>query len=58
VVLDLEPGLVDAMRSKRAILFLGAGASLGAKKGTETIPDARTLGKLLCGEFLSNDYEA
>jgi cold shock CspA family protein len=56
-VLELDSGLIDAVRSKRAVIFLGAGASLGAKKGSANIPDSKGLAKLLCDEFLSPEYE-
>ena len=55
--MDLDPVLVDAVSSRRAVLFLGAGASLGATKANgETIPDAQTLGSMLSKEFLGSDY--
>ena len=45
------------MRLGRAVLFLGAGASVGAKRkdGSE-IPDAKELGNRISKEFLSSEY--
>jgi hypothetical protein len=54
----LEPGLLDAVRGGRVVLFLGAGASRGAvKPGGAQIPGAPELAKRIVSEFLGADYE-
>jgi len=52
-ILELPPTLVDAVRKGNAILFLGAGASIGARhpKGAK-IPVGNDLRDLLCDRFL------
>ena len=56
--LSLDSGLLDAVRSGRAVLFLGAGASLGAKNPAgELIPGATELTKRITSEFLGPGYE-
>jgi hypothetical protein len=58
-ILDLDPVLVDAVSSKRAVLFLGAGASIGATRlDGQKIPDAAKLGAMLSKEFLQSAYDA
>jgi tetratricopeptide (TPR) repeat protein len=54
----LDPVLVSAVSAKRAVLFLGAGASLGATRADgHKIPDAAGLGRLLSSEFLNSQYD-
>ena len=53
----LDAGLLDAIRSGRAVLFLGAGAARGATKtGGGSIPDAPELAAKIVNEFLGPDY--
>jgi cold shock CspA family protein len=54
---ELPVELVEAIVEGRAALFLGAGASRGAKdnKGVE-IPDGKGLAKLIVKRFLGDDY--
>ena len=57
-VVDLDPVLIDAVARRKAVLFLGAGASLGATRTNgQKIPDAQTLGALLSEEFLNSEYD-
>ena len=54
----LDSGLIDAVRSGRAVLFLGAGASLGAKNAAgRLIPGAAELTKRIMSEFLGPGYD-
>ncbi len=49
--------LVDAIRDGRTILFLGSGASKGAKdKAGNCIPTAQELANLLANEFLDSTF--
>jgi SIR2-like protein len=50
---EIAPALLDAIREQRAVLFLGAGASVDAKhpKG-ERIPQGDRLRDLICDKFL------
>jgi hypothetical protein len=53
----LPDDLVAAVAEGRAVLFLGSGASRGAKnKSGQEIPDARGLANELINEFLGPDY--
>ena len=55
--LELDDVLVDAVSAKRAVLFLGAGASIGATRSNgQKIPDAGKLGANLSTEFLHSEY--
>ncbi len=54
----LDSGLIDAVRSGRAVLFLGAGASLGARNAAgRLIPGAPELTKRITSEFLGPGYD-
>jgi hypothetical protein len=54
---ELDPGLLDAISAKRAVLFTGAGASLGATRdGGRTIPTAQGLANNLSRQFLRSAY--
>jgi hypothetical protein len=54
----LAPGLVSAVREERAILFLGAGASVGALHSKHlAIPDAEKLKDFLCDKFLGGELK-
>ena len=56
---DLDPVLRDAVSGRRAVLFLGAGASLGATRTNgQKIPDAQALGTMLSKEFLNSSYNS
>jgi hypothetical protein len=56
--MTIDPGLLEAISARRAVLFLGAGASLGAKRANGTlIPDAAGLGTLLSKNFLNPAYD-
>ena len=52
-MVDIPPTLINAIREERAVLFLGAGASIEAKhpKG-ERIPQGDKLRDLICDKFL------
>ncbi|PKM15758.1 MAG: hypothetical protein CVV12_06340 [Gammaproteobacteria bacterium HGW-Gammaproteobacteria-2] len=53
----IDENLIDEINGGRAVLFLGAGASLGAKDAQgRTIPDTAGLGKLICDQFLDSTY--
>ncbi len=55
--MTLDAGLIEEVKTGRAVLFLGAGASLGATdKSGNLIPDTDQLGKLICAEFLGPQY--
>ncbi|GHA54006.1 SIR2 family protein [Amylibacter ulvae] len=56
--LNLPNGLLDAMREQRALLFLGSGASLGAKtpSGT-TMPNASKLVEAIADRFLTSKFK-
>jgi hypothetical protein len=55
---ELDAGLLEAVAGGRAVLFLGAGASLGATRVDGTpIPAARELGRRIAAEFLGAGYE-
>jgi hypothetical protein len=54
----LEPNLIDAIMSGKAVLFLGAGASFGAKSTDgRSIPLAEELKLLIAKKFLGPSYE-
>jgi hypothetical protein len=55
--MNIPAQLLDAVREGRAVLFLGAGASRGAKdeKGND-IPAGAGLAELIVKRFLGNDY--
>jgi len=55
---ELPPGPVAAVADGRAVLFLGAGASRGAKndKG-DNIPDSTELAARIVQAFLGKEYE-
>jgi tetratricopeptide (TPR) repeat protein len=53
-----DAALTDAIRDGRAVLFLGAGASIGATKGNNVkIPNARELGKNIADKFLGPGFD-
>lgn len=53
-----EAALTSAVREGRAVLFLGAGASLGATKADgKKMPTARILGARIAENFLGPGYE-
>jgi hypothetical protein len=58
VTLELPDDLVNAVQDGRAVLFLGAGASRGAKdsKG-KVIPDGKELASILVKEYLGEEYK-
>jgi hypothetical protein len=54
----LAPGLVSAVREERAILLLGAGASVGALHSKHlAIPDVEKLKDFLCDKFLGGELK-
>jgi hypothetical protein len=55
--MNIPAELVDAVSEGRAVLFLGAGASRGAKdeKGND-IPTATGLAELIVNRFLGAEY--
>lgn len=54
----LDEPLVTAAREGRIVLFLGAGASHGAKNSRgECIPDGKALGQLIAQKFLKPEHE-
>ena len=56
--IKLPTALVVAIQEGRAVLFLGAGASRGAKDPNgNDIPDAKTLAALLQNKFLGDGYD-
>ena len=56
--LALPPSLINAVREQRAILFLGAGASVGARSATaEPIPIGDKLRDKLCDKFLGGQLK-
>ena len=56
-IIDIPHHLIEQIKLGNVILFLGAGASRGAKdsKGN-TMPDGKELSKLLVDKFLGNEY--
>jgi cold shock CspA family protein len=55
--MDLPKELVEAVSEGRAVLFLGAGASRGAKNDQgDEIPTAGGLAELIVQKFLGTDY--
>ena len=56
--MTFDVNLIDETKAGRAVLFLGAGASLGAKdeKG-RLIPGTDELKNLICDEFLDSTYK-
>ena len=56
--ISLSPPLVNAVREQRAVLFLGAGASIGAEAaGGERIPSGDRLRDKLCDQFLGGQLK-
>lgn len=54
----VHSGILDAIKDGRAILFLGAGASIGAVKADGSkIPDGKALARILSQKFLGGDYD-
>ncbi|NTF43386.1 SIR2 family protein [Rhizobium rhizogenes] len=54
----LDAGVIEAVRDGRAVLFLGAGASIGAIRGSnEQIPLSKELGRRIAGKFLGPGYD-
>jgi SIR2-like domain len=52
-MVEIAPALIDAIREQRAVLFLGAGASVGAKHPRgDHIPQGDRLRDLICDKFL------
>jgi hypothetical protein len=50
---DIPSALIDAVKEQRAVLFLGAGASVGAKHPkSHLIPLGDRLRDLICDKFL------
>lgn len=55
---ELPQALLSALREGRAVLFLGAGASSGARAADgDKIPTAQELADLLAGEFLDDTFK-
>jgi hypothetical protein len=53
----LDTSLIAAAREGRIVLFLGAGASLGAKnKNGQAMPDGRRLGLMIVEKFLRPEH--
>ncbi len=58
VVTSLDESLVTAAREGRIVLFLGAGASMGAKNSRgKNIPNGKKLGQLIAQKFLRPEHE-
>jgi NAD-dependent SIR2 family protein deacetylase len=56
--LELDLGLLDAISAKRAVLFTGAGASIGATRPDgQNIPTAQGLANSLSKQFLRSAYQ-
>src|SRR5271165_1533786 len=56
--ISLSPSLINAVREQRAILFLGAGASIGAEvAGGENVPSGDRLRDKLCDQFLGGQLK-
>ncbi len=54
---SLPNGLIDAMRERRAILFLGSGASLGSTSPSgKKMPTAKQLAEAIADEFLNPKF--
>ncbi|NEH99225.1 SIR2 family protein [Rhizobium johnstonii] len=54
---EVDPAVIDAVRDGRVVLFLGAGASVGAiRNGKEPIPIAAELGRRIAEKFLGSDF--
>ena len=52
-MVDIPPSLINAIKEQRAVLFLGAGASLNAKHPDgDQIPQGDDLRDLICKKFL------
>jgi hypothetical protein len=57
-VIDIAPALVDAIKEQRVVLFLGSGASRGAKHPTgDQIPQGDPLRDLICDRFLGSQLK-
>ena len=55
----LPPPLVSALKDRRVVLFLGAGASLEAKNTSRAKPPTGDeLRDLLCDRFFAGDYKS
>ncbi len=55
---NIPPMLIDAVRTGRAVLVLGAGSSLASKGPTgKRAPGAQELADLLAEQFLDNSYK-
>ena len=55
---NIPPALIDAIREQRAVLFLGAGASQGARHPKkEEIPQGDRLRNLICDRFLGGELK-
>lgn len=58
MTIELDAGLVDRVATGKAVLFLGAGASIGAKRTDGSgIPDAGELGRRIATKFLGPGYD-
>lgn len=56
--IDLPPGLISAIKERRAVLFLGAGASLECVNGSgKNPPSALELRDLLCDKFFEGKFK-
>lgn len=55
--MPIDANLIEEVKAGRAVLFLGAGASLGAKDSTgNLIPGTNELGGKICEKFLGSSY--
>lgn len=56
--MDIPNSLIEQVREGQALLFLGAGAALGAiHPDGKSVPLAKDLARLLANKFLTEDYE-
>ena len=55
----LDPELITAAQEGRVVLFLGAGASMGAKNSLGAgIPDGKMLGQLISDKYLKPEHNS
>ena len=55
---DIPQALISAVKEQRAVLFLGAGASRGAKHPNgDPIPQGDCLRNLICDKFLGGELK-
>ena len=58
-MMDLPKNLIDQVRQGRAVLFLGAGASLGARTADDNVPPlGDELRNRIAEQFLKQDYSS